>query len=201
MNLKNTIILIFILILTSCNIFKHSKSTVPVVEDITKPDKSKIPVVEDKILFHAKFASIDSGQVARFVCEEFVSNALNSYTITSTKKEFLTSLDCTKKSVINRHDPAVIDTIYTFSNAGNNIQFYKAKQNDFIFTFDVTDPQFILIGNVKPGMTKDFFKRKFQINETIKNKLLMVNSEGTMRFTFYFENDMLARINCYLYLD
>jgi hypothetical protein len=201
MNLKNILLLILILILTDCNLIKHSKSPVAVVKDNSIPEKPKTPVVEDKILFHAKFSSIDSNKIERFECEEFVSNALNNYTIAKINKEFLTSLVCTKKSIFNRHDPAVVDTIYTFSNPENNIQFYRAKQNDFIFTFDVTDSKFILKGNVKPGITKDFFMRKFQITEAIDNKVQIVNSEGTMRFIFYFENNMLKRISSYLYLD
>ncbi len=201
MNLKIAFLIIIILEITRCNIIKHDKSSMPSNKNKIENSKSLIPVVEDKILFHARFSNIDSNQVAHYVCEEFVSNALNNYTIAKMTKEFLSSLVCTKKSVFNRHDPAVIDTIYTFSNAENNIQLYRAKQNDFIFTFDVTDPIFILIGNVKPGITKDFFIRKFQINEAINNIVQVVNSEGSMRFMFYFENNILKRIDSYLYLD
>jgi hypothetical protein len=103
--------------------------------------------------------------------------------------------------VINKYNSSVIDTIYTFSNNENKILIYRAKQNDFIFIFDVTDSKLKLTGNIKPGMTKDLFSQKFHITEKINNKVQIANSQGTVRFMFYFENNMLKRINSFLYLD
>jgi len=187
MNLKNLIFIFIILVVTNCN----SK----------KLDKSSASVDEDTMLFHSNFSFTDSSEVANFECEDFVSDALNNYTIAIINKEFKGILNCSKESVVNRHDSAVIDTIYTFSNAENKIQIYRAKENDFIFTFDVTDSIFKLTGNIKPGMTKENFIRKFNITETVNNKVQIANSEGSMRLMFYFENNRLKRINSYLYLD
>ena len=186
MDLKYRFWIVVILVLTSCSFVSPEKSS-----------KS----MDDSKLFHSNYAFTDSSQVANFECEEFVSDALNNYTIASVSKEFVNLLACTKELVVNKHDSALIDTIYTFSNTQNKIQIYRAKQNEFIFTFDVRDSLFKLPGKIKPGISKQFFTHQFQITETIGNKVQLFNSEGNMRFLFYFENNTLTRINSYLYLD
>jgi hypothetical protein len=186
-NLRNVFFIVVILGLISCNFLKLHKSS-----------KS---IDESNILFHSKYLHTDSSGFAFFVCEDFVSDALNDYTISSINKKYLNVLKCSTESVKNSYDHAVVDTIYTFSNSGNKIQIYRAKQNDFIFTFNVTDPIFKLTGNIKPGMTKEVFSRNFDITVPINNKVQIVNSEGSMRLMFYFENNILKRINSYLYLD
>jgi hypothetical protein len=99
------------------------------------------------------------------------------------------------------HDTTVTDTVYTFSNQANQIQIYRANQNDFIFTFNVTDSVFMLTGNIKPGMQKDDFMQKFHLMNMTNNKVKIFNSEGNMGFVFYFERNKLKRINSYLYID
>jgi len=187
MKLSNLFFIIAILTITSCNTVKNGKSS--------------SPVDDDKTIFHSKFVLKDTNHVALFVSEEFVPDALNNYTIAKINKNFLSLLNCSKEPITNKYNTSIIDTIYTFSNSKNKIQFYRSKQKDFIVTFDVTDEKFNLTGNIKPGMTKDIFSRKFQITEAINNKVQVSNSEGTMRFMFYFENNSLKRINTYLYLD
>lgn len=156
---------------------------------------------EETSLYQAKFLFSDSDHVASFECEDFASNALNNYTIASIHETFLHILRCTQEPMHNKHDSLVIDTIYTFSNPENQIQIYRAQQNDFVFTFDVTDPIFILAGDIRPGITKEEFSRTFHITETIGNQVQIANNEASMRFMFYFENNLLKRINSYLYLD
>jgi len=184
-NMKNLFLIFLILKLTSCNHAKLGESTIDVNEDTT--------------LFHSKFSNSDEG--ASFECDSFASNALNKYTVAIINQKFSSILNYSKESVVNRHDSAVTDTIYTFSKPENIIQIYRAKHDDFIFTFDVTDSLFKLKGNVRTGMTKENFSRKFRITKTIKNKVQIVNSDGTSKFMFYFENNRLKRINSYLYLD
>jgi hypothetical protein len=186
-NINNLFSVAIILILISCNFLKLNKSS-----------KS---IDENKILFNSKYLHTDSSGFTFFVCEDFVSNALNDYTIATINKDYLNILKCSRESVINSHDHAVVDTVYTFFNSGNKIQIYRAKQNDFIFTFNVTDPIFKLTGNIKPGMAKELFSRNFNITVPTNNKVQIVNSEGSMRLMFYFENNILKRINSYLYLD
>jgi hypothetical protein len=151
--------------------------------------------------FHAKFLFSDSGEVAYFECEDFASEALNKYTIAEISQEFRHILNCTKKPTFNRHDADVIDTIYTFSNPHNQIQIYRAKQNDFIFTFNVSSPIFDLTGNIRPGITKNAFSRKFHIAKPANNAVQIASANGNIQFMFYFENNRLKRINTYWYLD
>ena len=166
-----------------------------------KLDKSLLFNDEETILYQSKYSFTLPGDLTCFECEDFIYNALNNYTITTINKEYLSLLNCTKEIVVNRYDSVVIDTVYTYSNPTNKIQIYRANLNDFIFTFDVTDPVFNLKGNVKPGMTKDDFLRKFHITAAINNKIKISNAEGNMGFVFYFQNSRLKRINSYLYLD
>jgi hypothetical protein len=185
--LKNLFFIVIIFVMTSCNSLKLDKS-------VTSVDK-------DTAEFNSKFSHTGPDRVSYFVSEDFVADALNDYTIAMINKEFSSVLKCSKESVVNRHDPAVIDTIYTFSNPQNKIQIYRANQDEFIITFDVTDSLFNLAGNIKPGITKDVFSRKFNITEPVNSKVQIANSESSMKFMFYFENERLKRINSYLYLD
>ena len=168
---------------------------------IIKPGKAMKIVNENTMQFHSRFLFSDSSQVAHFECDDFVSDALANYTIATITGKFSNLLHLTQEKVVNRHDSAVIDTIYTFSNPGNKIQIYRAKQNEFLFTFQVRDSLFNLIGDVKTGMSKDAFSFKFNIKEPIVDKVQIANSEDSMRLIFYFENNRLMQINSYLYLD
>jgi hypothetical protein len=185
MRLKNLFFIVILVMLTSFNFIKSDQ-----------PLSSSLG--EDIIQFHSKFLFSDSGNVTYFECEDFASDALDNYSIARAPLSFL---HCAKELVVNMHDAAVVDTIYTYSNPENRIQIYRAAQRDFIFTFEVTDPLFKLRGDIKPGMTKDLFSRKFHITEPINNNVQIANLEGSMRFMFYFENNKLKRIDSYLYLD
>ncbi len=187
MTTKNLYLIIIILVLTSCNFLKHGTSFTP--SD------------EDKIVFKSKNTFTDSSQVTNFECEKFVSKALSNYNIEIITKIFI-FLDRTKEPVINMHDgSSYIDTVYTFSNSNNKIQIYRAKNKDFIITFDVTDSKFSLSGNVYTGITKELFIRKFQIAKSISDYVQVSNSNGRMKFLFYFENNRLKRIKSDLYID
>jgi len=166
-----------------------------------KPDKSPLPVDAGPMHFHSKFLFSDSAMVAYFECENFASEALDNYSIATINHAFVNVLTCTKRAVVNKEDDAVTDTIYRFSNTNNVIEIYRSAENDFVFTFDVRDSLFRLAGDIKPGMTKELFSRKFYITEAIQNKVQIANSEGSTKFMFYFENDSLKRINSFVYLD
>jgi hypothetical protein len=184
---KCFVIISAILVCAGCTIFKHNKSS-----NLTE---------KDNITFYSKYSYTDSSNVAYFECENFVSDALNNYSIAIINKEYLKVLNCKKEIVINKYDSAVKDTIYTYSNPHNLIQIYRAKQNDFVFTFDITDSIFKLRGNIKAGMTKEAFLQKFHITKPIMNKVQLANLEGSMRLMFYFENNKLQRVKSYIYLD
>jgi hypothetical protein len=184
---KKLYFIIIILVLTSCNFLKNGAPFTP--ND------------EDKIVFKSKNTFTDSSQVTSFECEEFVSKALSNYNIEIITKIFI-FLDRTKEPVINMHEgSSYIDTVYTFSNSNNKIQVYRAKNTDFIITFDVTDPKFSLSGNVNTGITKEFFIRKFQTMKSISDNVQVSNSNGRMKFHFYFENNRLKRIKSDFYIN
>lgn len=151
--------------------------------------------------FHAKNLLSDSGGMSHFECDEFVSNALNNFTINVLSCDFKNQLKCTKEFVKNVHDTITVDTIYTFSDAQNKIQIYRAKLNDFIIKFEVKDSIFILPGNIKTGISKDEFSKKFVIIEKLNNKVQINTNDGSMKLTFYFENNILKSIRSRLYLD
>jgi hypothetical protein len=168
---------------------------------INKLDKSAISTVKNSVSFNSRFTFKDSVQkVAYFECEDFVLKALDNYSVSSLRQGFFKRLSCSKEAVVNTHNSDVTDTIYTFSDLNNKIQIYRAENNDFIFTFDVSDSIFALNGGVKPCMTKNDFLKKIQISENLDN-IVLINAEGTMELMFYFEHDRLKRINSYLYLD
>jgi len=167
---------------------------------IIKPGQSLGPFDESHALFHPNYLFTDANQTAYFVSDKFVNGALTDYTIENLKKKYH-FLTLYRKSVTNTHDPAVIDTIYTFSDTKNKIEIYRAKHRDFVFTFDVTNSRFSLPGNIKPHMRKNTFFQLFYITETTTNNIQIANSEGTMRFLFYFEKNRLKRITTALYLD
>jgi len=133
--------------------------------------------------------------------DDFVSNALNDYNIESIKEEFRDLLSCSKEPVINDHDESIVDTIYTFSNSNNKIEIYRAVHADMIITFDVVDERFKISKNIKPGMTKDEFLKKLKIKTPINDTLNVEILEGNMYFTFYFQNEILKRIEFNNYFD
>lgn len=168
--------------------------------NILRNDISTVNTNNDKILFHSKNYFTDSSKVTFIECNEFVSNALSRYNIAIITKIY-PMFDCTIEPVINSHDSSFIDTVYTFSDSKNKIQIYRARHKDFVITFDVTNSKFGLRSNVKVGITKKLFIRKFQIKKSISNEVQVVNSDSSMKFIFYFENNRLIRIKSDLYLD
>lgn len=160
-----------------------------------------MPVNKGTIIYNSNFLFSDSDTIASFECENFVSNALNNYTIATISNEYVEILNCFTEPIKNSHDSEVVDTIYTFSNPDNIIQIYRSNHADFIFTFDVTDSLFMLTGNIGPGMTKDLFFQKFHITKISNDNVQILNSEGSVSFMFSFQNNRLKRINSYSYLD
>jgi len=126
---------------------------------------------------------------------------LSRYTITYMKAQTDNSLKLSTKPFVNKHDGAIVDTIYTFSNTANKIQIYRARHEDFIFTFDVADPKLKLAGGIGPGMTKGTFSNKLHIDGNISKNVHVTNKEGSMRFMFIFSGDTLKKVYSYLYLD
>jgi len=152
-------------------------------------------------MYHANFLFKDTSGTAFFECEKFADNALNRYTIKYMKTQLVNFLDLSTEPFVNRHESTKVDTIYTFSNATNKIQIYRARHEDFIFTFDVTDPKLKLAGGIGPGMTKGAFASVLHIDNSFTKNVHVTNKEGSMRFMFIFSGDTLKKVYSYLYLD
>jgi hypothetical protein len=78
---------------------------------------------------------------------------------------------------------------------------YRARHDDFFYLFEVTNSKFKLTGDIKTGMSKEVFRRKFNITESIDDEIQLTNSEGNSGFLFYFKRNTLKRITADLYLD
>ncbi|BAX81230.1 hypothetical protein ALGA_2925 [Labilibaculum antarcticum] len=177
--------------LSSCNTLRVNESEKPISEE---------SISEDTLHYNTKFIDINSNNAASYECDNFVSNALDNYSIASIRQDYQ-FLKSSQKPKINIHNPAIIDTIYTFSDNKNIIQFYRTQSKDFIFNLDVTNSRFKFPGDITTGMSKDAFIRKFKITELINEKVQLNNSNGNATYLFYFKRNKLKRINANLYLD
>lgn len=185
MKTKNIIFGFITLGLLACNTSKLGKLTL---------------IEENSKTYYSKFLLVEKSGIAIYECEDFVSNALNNYSISTLTKNH-SYLKCSKKPIVNIHNSSIIDTIYTFSNSKNNIQIYRSKQKDLIFSFDVTNSDLSLTGNIHTGMAKDQFFQIFQITVPINNKVQITDSNGTIKFIFAFKNNRLNSIKSDLYID
>ncbi|MBI9069201.1 MAG: hypothetical protein JEZ09_18030 [Salinivirgaceae bacterium] len=163
-------------------------------------NKSSKPMAEDNLSYHAKFMHIDSNNVKTFECDNFVFNAINNYSIASIRQGYK-FLKCTQEPIANMHYPSIIDTVFVFSNNKNIIKAYKAQLKSFIFIVDLTNAKFKLVGAVKPGMSKDAFCRKFNISESIDEKVRLTNKDGNVDYLFNFKRNKLKRIRAELDID
>lgn len=154
----------------------------------------------NELYYNTTFIHVDSNNIASYKSNEFVLHALKKYTIASMKQEF-PFLKSVQETTINRYDPSIVDTIYSFSNKRNIVRFYRAKHKDFIFIFDVTKSKFELAGAIKPGMSKAAFSQKFRIKESIDSKVKLTNSAGDIEFIFYFKRNRLKQITADIYID
>ena len=182
------ILIILILLLSGCGILKFKKNR---------------PVSDMSAAVPSSSVSSDSGSsdVVFLESQNYVSEALNQYSIEIFKNKFSYLLNCSLEPIANWHDPTVIDTIYTFANPKNEIKVYRASHQDFIYLFNVTNRVLKIKENIGPGMKKDLFFQKFQIPESNKNIVQISNPEGNMTILFYFENNRLRKINSQSYLD
>ena len=109
---------------------------------------------------------------------------------------------CTKETIVNRQDSSVIDTIYNYSHKNNIIKIYKSfYSGDLLLLFDVMDSNFEINSNIKPGISKAEFIKKFNIQSLQKDTVDIGNIERTDVIRFYFKHDILRRIYYEPYLD
>ena len=108
---------------------------------------------------------------------------------------------CSKESVINKQDSTLIDTVFTYIYKNDKIKIYKTTDKDLLTLFDVTDTIFEINGKIRPGISKDYFSKKFNIKGLINDTVDIGNIEHTFVIRFYFKNDKLKRIMTEPYFD
>ncbi|MBN2481809.1 MAG: hypothetical protein JXB19_08720 [Bacteroidales bacterium] len=106
-----------------------------------------------------------------------------------------------KEPFVNIHDTTVVDTIYTYAYRDNKIVIYKSRYKDLLAQFDVTDSMFEINGKLSPGISKDYFLNKFNIDHLIHDTVDIGNMDRTDVNRFYFRNNTLVRIRIEPYLD
>lgn len=186
MNLRNLLLAMIFIMLTSFVTLK--------------PRDSVIHATNIKSLSHFETNSV-SGSVESFECNEFEWEALKDYTIEQMERGFGNTLTCIQEPVINAFNPDITDTIYSYSDNTNEIRIYKARENSFVLTFTVTDSLFKLNGNIQPGMNKDDFASIFNISKPLENTVIIKDSDDTIAFQFFFDNNRLVQITSEIYLD
>jgi hypothetical protein len=152
---------------------------------------------EDTITYETLLT--DTSAVPYYQSDDYF--AFNSELNTRSVDSLYPFLTTSKKLIINDHDSTVIDTIYSYSYKENEIQIYKSAYGDFLSLYDITDTIFVLSGNIKTGITKDYFFKKFNIRSITKDTIDIGNLEQTFVVRFYFKEDKLNRIRIEPYLD
>ncbi len=132
--------------------------------------------------------------------DNFSSSALNDYSIKSMTDKYGDFLKCTKKPQMNNQDSSIVDTIYSYHNSNNKIEFYRAVHADFVIGFDVTDSRFELMNGIKTGISKEQFIKNLNIKVPVDDTVKIGSMEGTQYLTFYFNKGILKRIDLYTYI-
>jgi hypothetical protein len=131
----------------------------------------------------------------------FARNALNDYSVKGILKKYKALLTCSKKPQINHQKSSMVDTIYTFQNTDNKIQFYRTAQTDLLLSFRVTDSRFKILSNIQPGISKEFFSVSLNITAPLNDTVKIGDKESNEYLTFYFENSKLKVIDYYTSVD
>ncbi|MBN1159301.1 MAG: hypothetical protein JXA61_07955 [Bacteroidales bacterium] len=183
--MKHLISICVLLIFTVCCNTRHTQRT------SADPD--------DTITFISQLIDITNGipyyqsdDFYAFITEPDTKNIDSLY-----KASFKVSVE----PFVNIHDTTVVDTIYTFTYRENKIVIYKSRYKDLLVQFDVTDSMFEINGNISPGISKDYFTKKFNIDHLSQDTVDIGNLERTDVARFYFRNSTLVRIRIEPYLD
>jgi hypothetical protein len=152
------------------------------------------------ITFNSKL--IDSiGGVDYFQCDDYSAFKISPNT-KSIDNTFHGYFNFTKEPIINMQDSTIVDTIYKYVNHDNKIEIYKSYYSgDLLMLYDVVDSIFEINGNIKPGISKDYFQKKFNIKGAIEDIVDIGNLEQTNVVRFYFKYNKLIRIRTEPYID
>lgn len=101
----------------------------------------------------------------------------------------------------NKHYPEKTDTIYQFVYKKSEIFFYKTHLGqEFLLAGKILNRQITLTSDIKVGLSKKDFQKRFSDDLEIESDTLEMIGDGT-KYTFIFENDKLYRINIDNYFD
>ena len=156
--------------------------------------------LNDTITFKTQLIESDSS-IPYYQCDDYFAYniQLSTKNVDSIYPAFF---KCSKEPIINIYDSTIIDTICTFSKGDNMIKIYKSYYSgDLLMLFDVADTIFKLNSNIRIGMSKDRFIKKFGLTGLKNDTIEIGNMEHTDAFRFYFKNNLLRRIRNEPYLD
>lgn len=153
----------------------------------------------DTIRIETRYAQNLTEEMPTFITDSFTNMASEAFTIASIQKNHSKMLSLKKEPFRNIHDHSRIDTIYHFSGKKDTIKFYRSRRKVFMIYLNITSPELVLDSCIRPGITKQTFQSVFGITRPVGSTIQIANSDGTLRFIFYFQDDVLQRIESDFY--
>ena len=153
----------------------------------------------DTLRIATRYDKMSREGIPTFITDSFTSQAAETFSIESLRKDHSELLPLRKEPFRNIHDTTVIDTIYHFSGARDTITFYSSRRKNFMIYLHLTSPELVLGSCIRPGMSRETFRSVFGISKPFEDAVQLANSDGTLRFIFYFEGDVLKSIKSDIY--
>lgn len=175
---------IIMFFLTGCNV-KHAQQ-IPASPNDNRTYKTELTDATDNIPYYR--------------CDEYVPFDTEPDT-KNIESKYPVPFKCSKEPFVNVHDAKVTDTIYTYAYRDNKIVIYKSLYKDLLVIFDVTDKRFEVNGGLAPGISKEYFLKRFRIKNLAADTVDIGNMEHTYVTRFYFKDNELVRIKIEPYLD
>ena len=116
------------------------------------------------------------------------------------QKNFSTNLPASYRqqtlTIKNRHNPAIIDTIFRFYHRKNELFVYKTKTKKELFMAgNIYDSKLMLRNGIRVGMTRgDFYKCFKDLNISDKDTLRLISKQAGNSFHFIFRGNKLNAI-------
>ncbi|MFZ0390384.1 MAG: hypothetical protein WAN36_07975 [Calditrichia bacterium] len=140
-----------------------------------------------------------------FTNDEFVSDPfpgeVNIHYLNSRYPE-IKVLD--KEAVENRHQPGVMDTIYTLGLNHSRFNIYKAGNKEIFYQATITHPDFQFKKGIHVGMAGGILLEKLSAEnhtEKFPETLVVKNSNKTVELVFKLNNNRLSKVIYNGYLD
>ncbi|WP_299892373.1 hypothetical protein [uncultured Lacinutrix sp.] len=131
-----------------------------------------------------------------YVKESFVNQPFKSIMSCVSFKNIVLKYDeylKTEKYLQNSFNEKETDTIITYDNKTNSFVFIKANNKCF-FVQSVISDSLVLQENVKVGLSRKDFLKKFKIENDNNDIIKFTNEEDFSNILFHFEKDKLNKI-------